>query len=574
MLRDSSFVGTAVPKYFSSYELFKRSLADHIYIPDACEATGKDSQTLIDEIGQELGMTKESVERAINNTYYRYWNVWDKEKSTLPDTDESTDHLYYFEFGHEPHEYSAFADLGLTAFDEFWIFLERYRYDIHDYLTINKTETAQHLIDEIAAGFGLYKDEVSKVIEVCEIDAAWSPEDSTLPEGTIGQEYREGVYYIAEVENADENTVKNVDFRYTLRYDQSSGYYFSTGYTAPEGGSLIHVALCTGGSEFTIVTHEPVKSVGETCKFFYRPDEDGYSFGFNLRRELKYGAVATGGGVSDGKIRVWMRETNTVADGVKLSWMPVNGVKTYRLLIEENGEWKTLADVSGLKYIDTNVSSGKVYHYTVRGIGADGQYCTDYYEYGWYHRYLAAPAEPTVESTSQGNLIKWEPVSGNARYRVYVDDGSGWMPLGDTYDTEFVHTNVLDDPFSPDPDHPKPYDPSNWIVYYSKPVVDGVTYIYSVKCVSYDGYKITSAVDDPEPDYEIYLCGDADDDGEVTILDATAIQRRLAELPTSAYNEKAADADRDGEVTILDATSIQRYLAQLPTNEIVGKPIA
>ena len=70
------------------------------------------------------------------------------------------------------------------------------------------------------------------------------------------------------------------------------------------------------------------------------------------------------------------------------------------------------------------------------------------------------------------------------------------------------------------------------------------------------------------------ILGDVDSDGEVTIIDATAIQRHLASIPTASYNEKAADADGDGSVTILDATAIQRHLAQLLTNENIGKPIA
>lgn len=57
--------------------------------------------------------------------------------------------------------------------------------------------------------------------------------------------------------------------------------------------------------------------------------------------------------------------------------------------------------------------------------------------------------------------------------------------------------------------------------------------------------------------------GDADGDGEVTILDATVIQRTLASIPVSFIDKAAADADGDGEVTILDATGIQRTLAGL-----------
>ena len=57
--------------------------------------------------------------------------------------------------------------------------------------------------------------------------------------------------------------------------------------------------------------------------------------------------------------------------------------------------------------------------------------------------------------------------------------------------------------------------------------------------------------------------GDADGDGEVTIIDATAIQRWLADMPVSECILSYADFDGDGEVTILDATAIQRYLAGL-----------
>ncbi|MBQ3417242.1 MAG: dockerin type I repeat-containing protein [Ruminococcus sp.] len=72
-----------------------------------------------------------------------------------------------------------------------------------------------------------------------------------------------------------------------------------------------------------------------------------------------------------------------------------------------------------------------------------------------------------------------------------------------------------------------------------------------------------------------YLRGDADGDGKVTILDATAIQRSLAALPVKSFNEKAADVDGDG-LNITDATWIQRYLAEFDNihhiNETVTIP--
>ena len=58
------------------------------------------------------------------------------------------------------------------------------------------------------------------------------------------------------------------------------------------------------------------------------------------------------------------------------------------------------------------------------------------------------------------------------------------------------------------------------------------------------------------------MYGDADGDGDVTILDATFIQRFVAgiSLP-KPLNELNADVDGDGSVTILDATLIQRFNA-------------
>ena len=71
------------------------------------------------------------------------------------------------------------------------------------------------------------------------------------------------------------------------------------------------------------------------------------------------------------------------------------------------------------------------------------------------------------------------------------------------------------------------------------------------------------------------ILGDADGDGEVTITDATMIQKYLteSEMPDS-FDLKACDADGDGSATILDVTEIQRHLADLPANGNIGKPIA
>ena len=60
------------------------------------------------------------------------------------------------------------------------------------------------------------------------------------------------------------------------------------------------------------------------------------------------------------------------------------------------------------------------------------------------------------------------------------------------------------------------------------------------------------------------IMGDVDLDKQVTILDVTKIQRRLADLEAfDELQEKLADYDADELVTILDCTKIQRVLADI-----------
>ena len=70
----------------------------------------------------------------------------------------------------------------------------------------------------------------------------------------------------------------------------------------------------------------------------------------------------------------------------------------------------------------------------------------------------------------------------------------------------------------------------------------------------------------------IFIFGDADGDGLITIFDVTDIQRVLAKLSVDSFNETAADVNGGG-LDILDATCIQRWLAHLSAPEEIGKPM-
>ena len=77
------------------------------------------------------------------------------------------------------------------------------------------------------------------------------------------------------------------------------------------------------------------------------------------------------------------------------------------------------------------------------------------------------------------------------------------------------------------------------------------------------------------PTEEDLILGDVDGDGEVTSIDATYIQRLLADMAVpDSFNETAADVDGDDEVSVLDATLIQRWLADFNTPYNIGEPIS
>ena len=102
------------------------------------------------------------------------------------------------------------------------------------------------------------------------------------------------------------------------------------------------------------------------------------------------------------------------------------------------------------------------------------------------------------------------------------------------------------------------------------------TYYYQFFALT-DGWNFSNVSSFTTGDYlptepPIILLGDVDCDDEVTIIDATCIQRKLANIPIAKFIETAADADEDGGFSIIDATAIQRWLAQLPSNENIGKP--
>ena len=75
---------------------------------------------------------------------------------------------------------------------------------------------------------------------------------------------------------------------------------------------------------------------------------------------------------------------------------------------------------------------------------------------------------------------------------------------------------------------------------------------------------------------KVVILGDVNLNGEVTISDATLIQKDLAKIATLDETQAlAAEVTGDGEVNIKDTTMIQKWLAKFDdVNENIGQPIA
>lgn len=69
------------------------------------------------------------------------------------------------------------------------------------------------------------------------------------------------------------------------------------------------------------------------------------------------------------------------------------------------------------------------------------------------------------------------------------------------------------------------------------------------------------------------LVGDVDNDGIISISDATCVQMLVAHFfLADEESERYADVDGSGSVSVVDVTGIQRYLVELDSTDFIGKP--
>lgn len=94
-------------------------------------------------------------------------------------------------------------------------------------------------------------------------------------------------------------------------------------------------------------------------------------------------------------------------------------------------------------------------------------------------------------------------------------------------------------------------------------------YFLNGKPVKEDGIVISETLES-----KTLILGDATENGEINIKDATAVQKHICQLITLSESALiCADADCDGKVTVKDATAIQKYIADFEVTTPIGSII-
>ena len=150
---------------------------------------------------------------------------------------------------------------------------------------------------------------------------------------------------------------------------------------------------------------------------------------------------------------------NTSRRAVRLTWTAYDGALKYRVFRQDGEAWIKLGDAVTEAFTDQTAVSGEQRVYTVRAIGADGSYLSDFCAGGYAFTYIAAPVITKADNAVGGVDLKWTASQGAAKYRVFRKTTGTWKRLADTASTEYC----------------------------DKTAVSGTTYTYTVRCMDEEG---------------------------------------------------------------------------------------
>gem|GEM_PF-451101 len=138
-----------------------------------------------------------------------------------------------------------------------------------------------------------------------------------------------------------------------------------------------------------------------------------------------------------------MTRIESTNGGQKLYWDPVDGAEFYMVYIKTASGWIKAGTTETPYCINSRVTSGKSYTYTVRCWDLNDEIPLSYYNTkGFSGVYIGAPQITAFNAIKDGVTISWDAVDGAAKYAVFRKTSSGWRRIGVTDKTSYSHTGL------------------------------------------------------------------------------------------------------------------------------------
>ena len=259
------------------------------------------------------------------------------------------------------------------------------------------------------------------------------------------------------------------------------------------------------------------------------------------------------------------------ADGqVNLSWKSVSGAYKYRVYYKGRRGWTRFAETTGTTAVDKIVKSGETYTYTVRALGKNNNFVSDFDHNGWRHTYVSVPKFTNIENTDGQVNLSWKSVSGAYKYRVYYKGRKGWTRFAETTGTTAVDKIVKSGEtytytvraLDKNNNFVSDFDHNGWRhTYVDVPILNAIENVNG-------GVKLNWKSVDGAYKYRVYYKGRNGWTKFAETTDTTAVDKIVKSGETYIYTVRALD-ENDNFVSDFNHSGWQHtYIATLATPQI------
>lgn len=163
-------------------------------------------------------------------------------------------------------------------------------------------------------------------------------------------------------------------------------------------------------------------------KDIVHPTDEGYS---NIAKEY----ISTINSIYNPNFKVKAPEITSTSGSkgyISLKWTATYNAKSYVIFKND----KAFAEVEGLTFKDTKITSGGSYKYKIKAVCEDG---STYTSKATTVNYLEAPVLKSATNSAKGVTVKWDKVKGAEEYKVYRKTSTGsWTKIGKTTGTAYT----------------------------------------------------------------------------------------------------------------------------------------